>query len=223
MLPGGGGNPPIDPTTTGTSSGGGGTGGSSPGAVTGRVCLVASPFALSGCSETGAGGLVVSLGSSSAVTQPDGAFSLAAPAGTGGSFTVSGPGVVTASMPLSAANRIPVLSQALFDQMLSGNGVTLQPGTGSVLATVVDRNGNPVSGVTATSAPTSAFGPFFDGTTATPWTLNQTGQAGIAFFPGVTVGPATLTFSDLGSSSETTVGGVQVIDGGLTIEEAVLP
>jgi len=212
---------PVQPGAGGVS--GGGKGGSTPGAITGRVCLVANPFALGTCADTGAGGLVVSLGGSTALTQANGAFSLAAPAGTGGSFTVAGPNIVTGSMPLSPANTIPVLSQEMFNEMLSGNSVTLQPGTGSVLATVVDRTGNPISGVTATSTPTSAFGPFFDSATGTQWTINQTGQAGIVFFPGVTVGPATLTFSDLGSTSETTVGGVQVIDGGLTIEEAVLP
>lgn len=217
--PGGGGGSQVDPNTIGTGGGGGAAGGAS---VSGRVCLVSDAFALGTCADTGAGGITVSLGNSTTTTQANGSFSLPTP-GTSGSFTINGPGVVSETTPLSPTNVIPVLSQALFDQMLSSNGVMLQPGTGSVLATVVDRTGAPVSGVTATSTPTSAFGPFFDGAATAQWTLNQTGQAGIAFFPGVTVGPATLTFSDLGANSETTVGGVQVIDGGLTIEEAVLP
>jgi hypothetical protein len=43
------------------------------------------------------------------------------------------------------------------------------------------------------------------------------------FLPGVTAGPASVTFSDLASASETTVDGIQVVDGGITFVDAVLP
>jgi hypothetical protein len=78
--------------------------------------------------------------------------------------------------------------------------------------------------VTATSTPSPAFGPFFDGTTPTAFTLNGTGAEGVAFFAGFNSGtPVNLTFNDLATSTETTVGGVQVINGGITFVEGILP
>ncbi len=218
---GGGGGTPIDRGQAIVISHG--AGGTSAINVEGRVCLISDPRDLALCSNTAESGIIVSLGTATTVTLPNGQFVLPAPPGSNLSFVVSGPNITPTTMPLTSTNTIPVLPLSLFQDLMAANGVVLQSGTGSILASVVDRTGAPVAGVSATSVPTSAFGPFFDGTTPTQWTLNQTGQAGVVLFPGVTVGPATLTFSDLGSGTETTVGGVQVVDGGLTIEEAVLP
>jgi hypothetical protein len=191
--------------------------------ITGRVCVLADPRLFAVCSTTGAGGLVVRLGNSFTVTGTSGSFSMPAPTGTNLSFTVSGPSIVTSTQPLTSSNTIPVLTQDLFGQVLAANGITLTQGSGSILASIVDRGGNPVSGVTATSTPSPAFGPFFDGTTPTAFTLNGTGARGVVMFPGVTIGPAALTFNDLATSGETTVDGVQVVDGGITFVDAVLP
>ncbi len=208
------------PVTGPVAVGGGGT---SAGTISGRVCLVTDPRELGGCQATGAGGLTVALGGARTTTAPDGSFSVPTPTGTNLAFTVSGPGVMTSSQPFSPNNTIPVVTQQLWDQVLGANGITLTAGTGSILASVVDRGGNPVTGATATSTPSPAFGPFFDGTTPTAWTLDGTGARGVVLFPGVTAGTAVLTFGDSSTGGETTVGGVQVVDGGITFVDSVLP
>jgi len=190
--------------------------------IVGRVCLLADPRILNGCAITGAGGFVVALGSSSGVTSADGTFRVPVPTSPAPIFTVTGAGIVPVSQPIAAVNTIPVMTQDLFGQVLAANGITLTQGSGSILASVVDRGGNPVIGATATSTPSPAFGPFFDGTTPTAWTLNGTGARGVVLFPGVVSGPASTTF-DLGSTGESTVDGIQVVDGGITIVDAVLP
>jgi hypothetical protein len=194
--------------------------------VSGRVCLItADPRALTKCASTGADGLVVTLAGATTTTLSDGVFSLAAPIATNNLvFNVSGSGVIASSQAFSVNNVIPVIQRDVFNQILAQNNLALPVGAGSIFATVVDRFGNPVAGVTATSTPSSASPPLFDGVTPTTFGQSQTGQMGIVFFPGLTTnGPTSLTFSDLTSGQETTVGGVQVFDGGLTFVEAPLP
>ena len=129
--------------------------------------------------------------------------------------------MVTTSQALSPQLRIPVLRQQAFNELLTQNGITTLSGTGSVFATLV-RGGTPVSGATATSTPSPAFGPFFDTTQPAPWSLNATGASGIVWFPGLVAGPADLSFNTLTGGSAI-VGGVQVINGGITMVETVLP
>jgi hypothetical protein len=137
--------------------------------------------------------------------------------------TVSGVGIIPSSQTLTPAAVVPALREELFSRVLAANGIVLTPGSGSIMATVV-RNGQPVTGVTANSTPSPAFGPFFDGTTPTAFTLNGTGAEGVVFLPGFSPRtPVDLTFNDIATSTETTVGGVQVINGGITFTEGILP
>ena len=54
--------------------------------------------------------------------------------------------------------------------------------------------------------------------------MTPTGTQGVVFFSGApTTVPVNVTFIDPQSHTETTVGGVQVIDGGITFVEANLP
>lgn len=188
----------------------------------GRVCVVEDVRALNTCAITGAGGLTVSLGDSVAVTSEDGTFMMPTPIGTGLSFTVSGGDVVTTTQLLNARAQINALRQQAFDTMLLETGIVVPPAnTGSIIAAVT-RGGLPLSGVTATSMPNPAFGPFFDGTAPEPWSRNSTGASGIVWFPGVVTGPADLSFNTL-TGGEAIVGGVQVINGGITMVETPLP
>ncbi len=190
--------------------------------ITSRVCVIVDPRDLVTCSPTGAGGLVVSAGSGVAQTRGDGSFTLSSTTPFTGSLTISGPGVVPTLLPVSAVHvAIPVLQADLFQEMLAAADLEVAPGTGSILATVT-REGQPVSGVTVTTTPSGVAGPFFDGTTPTDFTLDGTGVRGIVWAPGIVEGPASLTFTDIAHASETTVGGVQVVDGGLTLTDAVL-
>ena len=214
---GGGGSVPNGPVVQGA---GGSTGAPM---ISGRVCLLTSATTLSQCAASGAGGLTVAIGGAQTTTAPDGTFSLATPSGTNLGFTVSGAGVVTSSQLFSPTNTIPVMSQAMWNQLLAASSISLASGTGSIMASIVDASGNPISGVTGTSAPASAFGPLFDGSAPGTFVLDATGERGVALFPGVNVGSASLTFNDIATGGESTVAGVQVFDGGITYLETVLP
>jgi hypothetical protein len=208
----------------GTQTGGGGASAR----ISGRVCVLADPQILDACSIKGAGGLNVAMGAATATTAPDGSFTLEPDATTNVATTpisVTGTGVVASQTSVRGSNIVPVMSNDLFNQMVLATGITTESNAGAILATVDTNAGLAASGVTASANPALAAGPFFDTTGGTsPWTLDATGARGVAFFPNVsTAGPTTLTFSDAATGGETTVGGVQVVDGGLTFVDAVLP
>jgi hypothetical protein len=211
---------PVEPGTNGSAATTGNDEVDNGPMLRGRVCIVADVFS-NQCANNGAGGLTVSLGDQTATTNDNGSFAMTPTAGTGLSFLISGADVVTTSQALNAAMRIPVLRQSVFSRMMAENGITTTAGTGSIFASLI-RGGQPVEGVGAQSTPSPAFGPFFDGTTPTPWTLDATGQRGIVWFPGIVAGPADLSFNT-GTGGEAIVGGVQVINGGITMVETILP
>lgn len=221
-----------------TTQGGPAPNGSSAGTatITGHVCVVTDPRFLTQCVTTNVDQLTVTLTTpttsgtvtTTTTTATDGTFVIHTPvvtAATGPTvFTITGPNVVTSSQLLRPTVNIPVITTDLFNQIASANGIALTEttGTGSIIATVT-RGGVPVSGVQVAATPTSAFGPFFDGTSPTGFTLNGTGVQGVSLLSGFHVGPVNLTFTDPALASETTVGGVQVINGGITFVEGNLP
>lgn len=207
-----GGNFPVSSASTGAT-------------ITGRVCVITSDAtALAACATTGAGGLTVRFGTAIATTADNGTFVLSAAASPNIAFNVTGPAIVPSTRAFTVPTTIPVLTQQLFDQVLAQNGIVLSGGTGSIFASVINSAGQPVSGVTVNATPSPLFGPFFDGTTPAGFTLNGTGARGVVFLPGMsTASPATITFTDSGATNETTVAGIQVIDGGITFTDAVLP
>ena len=198
--------------------------GTTPLVIIGRVCVLTDPRVLTSCIATGAQNLTVTIGNSVTTTALDGSFTINTPtSGATGTVTVTGVGVVPSSQVLAPNLLVPVVREELFSRILAANGIVLTPGSGSIVAGI-ERGCTPVQGATVTSTPSPAFGPFFDGTTPTAWTLDGTGAEGVAFLPGFSTGtPVNLTFNDVASSSETTVGGVGVIDGGITFVEGVLP
>jgi hypothetical protein len=203
--------------------------GTSGGTAVGRVCRAPDMRAvLSGCASSGVGGLTITLGDQTATTDDTGQFELPIPIGSTMdlSYTVSGPGIVPTSTPFnpntSSGGSVPAIDADLYNRLLAANGIVLAPGSGSILSSVF-RRGVPVGGVTMRSTPSPAFGPFYDGSTPDAWTLNGTGARGVIWAPGVAMGTTSVTFSDLATSTETTVDGVQVINGGVTILDSVLP
>jgi hypothetical protein len=191
------------------------------GVITGRICVITDPRNLAGCAASGADGLTVTLAGSTATTNTDGSFQLVAP-GTASPVSVTGAGIVPTQISMASAASIPVLRADLFSQMMAANGITPSAGSGSILGTVV-RGGVPQPGITVSVTPQPAFAPRFDGTTPTAFTLDATGARGVIWIPGVALGPTQLTFRDVATSGETTVNGVQVVNGGITIMDAVLP
>lgn len=219
--------PKYDVNTPGGPGGTGAPSGSGTAArISGRVCVLADAQILDACSIHGAGGLTVAMGSATATTSADGSFTIEPGATTDATtmLSVSGTGVVPSQRAIGAGNIVPVMSNDLFNKMVLATGITTEPSSGSILASVNTRAGLPASGITATSNPTLAAGPFFDSTGTSPWTLDATGARGVVFFPNVsTLGPTGLTFTDPATGGETTVGGVQVVDGGITYVDATLP
>lgn len=208
---------PVVPGGANGPSGGGGGGTQ----LAGRACLVDDPRDLGACSTGDASGLTVTAGGMTTTTDADGNFELPITA-DGTMVRITGDDIVPTQAAADAAGAVPLLRADLYAQMMAANGVTPSTGSGSILARVT-RAGEPVSGVTATSNPAGSFDPMFDGTTPTSWTVDGTGARGIVWVPGVAAGPTSLTFSDIATSGETTVGGVQVINGGITILDSVLP
>jgi hypothetical protein len=202
----------IPPIAGGTSNG-----------IGGRVCVIADPRDLTTCSADAAGGLNVTMNGTTTTTTADGSFSISPAAGGVSLLGVTGPGMVPTHEVFTPGNLVPVLRADVFSEMLAVNGATQRFGSGSILGTMSSA-GLPASGVTVTSTPASAFGPFFAGSTPTTWTLDPSGGgSGVVWIPGLAVGPTQLTFRDLATSGETTVDGVQVMDGGITIVNAALP
>jgi hypothetical protein len=203
-----------------------GAGGGSTVVIVGRVCVLTDPRVFTSCVDTGAQNITVTVGNQVTTTAVDGSFVVNTPTATDAgptTITVSGVGIIPSSQTLTPAAVVPALREELFSRVLAANGIVLTPGSGSIMATVV-RNGQPVRGVTAISTPSPAFGPFFDGTTPTAFTLNGTGAEGVVFLPGLSpTTPVDLTFNDIATATETTVGGVQVINGGITFTEGILP
>jgi hypothetical protein len=195
--------------------------------VQGRVCIASDLRDSLTCASTNAGGLTVAMGSQTTTTNADGTFTFDAPTTPVNSFTVTGTStgglrVVPTASPFSNTVVVPAIDADLFARMLSSNGIVLGDGTGSVLASVT-RNGQPVSGITATSAPQSAFGPFYDSTSPVTWGLGGTATRGVVLVPGLTAGNVDLSFQSSLGGIETTVSGVQVMNGGVTVLDTVLP
>lgn len=202
VLPGAG-NPGTDIPTPGTER------------IVGNVCMAEDLIIRAPC--VGAvGGLTVSLGGFTTTTFADGSFVIERPTGSELLFEVSGPGAITTTTPFSpSTTTLPVVDADVWAAMLASNEVFLPPGVGSILGTVV-REGVPVRGVTVVATPTGIAGPFFD--TETGFGLDRTGARGVFLVPGIDSTTAQLAFSP----GESTVAGISVINGGITILDSVV-
>ena len=80
-----------------------------------------------------------------------------------------------------------------------------------------------VAGVAVTSNPTPQFGPFFDAGSPVTWGIGRTGALGMVWVPAVTVGSVDLSFQTQLGGIETTINGIQVHNGGITVLQATLP
>jgi len=167
--------------------------------VAGRVCLYVDARAPTTCQQTGAGGLKVTLGtttaSTMATTAADGTFSIAVPAGTPTSFLwhVSDPTLETSVMRYAEGKLIPAISITNYALLEDNNGVASNDvGTGAVIARITIA-GAPIKGATATASPQQLYAPFYDGTNPQVWLQAATGAAGVAWFPDASLGTLTVT------------------------------
>jgi hypothetical protein len=230
MLPVGGGGGDGGFTFPDSNGGGGGDGGGDGGGTdsqvaaidanifTGRVCLAADPRRLNECSTTGAGGLTVRLGSASTTTAADGTFMIEGQASN--VWRVTGANIVSSYM-LLGDYEIPAITRTTYDAMIAANmnGLTLNPGEGSVMAQVI-QNGVGRTGAFASSAPTSTWQPFYDGTSQTDWDQDATDVNGTIWFAGLDVGTASITVTYIDDFAK---GGLPIFDGGITFTTVIIP
>ncbi|HEY0250169.1 MAG TPA: hypothetical protein VGC41_01540 [Kofleriaceae bacterium] len=220
---------PENNVTTPSPGGQSGTGGGDTTArISGRICVLADPQLTSACEITGGGGLTVNYGANTATTAADGSFSIDANGiQTSTPITVSGQQVVASQANVSATGTtvVPVMSNDMFNQMVLSTGITTEPDTGVILASIESQQNAQINGVSATTNPTTSSGVFYDTTGGSSnWGTLATGQRGVVMVPNVSSGgaPTSMTFTD-SSGGETTVDGIQVVNGGITYLDAALP
>jgi len=207
---------PKDFPPLGGGGGGGGIGGNgstdSPTAdavidavvQTGRVCLVRDLRQLTLCDDNAAG-IVVEIGGVQATTIDDGTFSIDIPTGTGLTWLVSDPDLVTTVQQLSTSFVIPAIRITDFGNLLADNGIILTAGQATVVTQVRDDDG-PFVGATAATTPAAQFPTRYDSNSAISWDLDATGSFSVAWLPGVSGASATLTVTPpIGSSLSTLV------------------
>lgn len=188
--------------------------------IDGRVCLVSDLRALSTCAPTGAGNIVVTLGTRTATTSDSGAFSIATPSGSNLVWRATGVNIVKTVTPFGASTTIPAISIADYNDLQLANSIVLQAGEGSIVARVV-RNSVAVTGAVAGVTPIAQFPTKYDGTTKLGWTELSTRTAGTAWIAGAGVGSPSLAITPPTGTGDTNP--VRVEDGAITYVTIDLP
>jgi hypothetical protein len=168
--------------------------------IAGRVCVVDDQRDLETCAVADAGGLTVSLGNRTAITGDDGRFTIATPGGSNLVWRVTGPLHITTVMPFGAVSKIPAVTVATYNEVMSASGVLLSAGQGSLVARVV-QGGQPVVGAIAVPDQDLIYDPYYDGNSATDWDQDATGPFGLVWIPGVPVGTVTVEVTRAGGGT----------------------
>jgi hypothetical protein len=189
--------------------------------ITGRVCKLSDPRTLTSCAATGAAGLTVALGSSSAVTADDGAFMLMRPASTTGLYyTVTGPGVVPSAIKYGTTTTLPALATLIYEDMLVSTQAVVVTGQGAIIGRFT-RAGAAVTNAIVIAQPQSDSDVYYDGASHTEWQTAGTGSFGVAWIPSEQVGTASLTVKT--GAVQNTVAGVAVFGDTITYVLAEIP
>ncbi len=218
IIPGGGnhtGSPMVDARVADGSSGDGGN-------LAGRVCLITdlrTPTA--GCSQTGAAGITVQLGTSTATTLADGTFSIPPVPGTGLVWRISGADLAPSVIPFSTSTILPALGAQTYLDLKNANSVIENSGEGSVVLAIA-RGGAPLAGVNVTSDPVASYPALGDRPNATNWVPGATGTYGISWTPGIIAGPTRLTLVPPDGLDVVTVD-VPIEDGAITFATVAIP
>lgn len=160
--------------------------------IEGRVCLLTDPRNLTSCAEMGAGGLAVVIGTQSALTLDNGAFTIETPEGSNLVWRVTGSGVVPSVMALSSTHIIPVFDVALYEDLLISNGILLDASQGSIFARIL-QGGAPLPGAEASASPPPQYATLYDSNAPLVWNGGTTGAFGVAWIPGAGAGATTVT------------------------------
>jgi hypothetical protein len=226
--PGGGGGTGGTSRRDASVVGDGGDGGN---LITGRVCVfVANLRTLSptNCVTTGADGITVELGTSSAMTTADGGFTLTRPADTTGLYwRVTDPTVVTSlvkygtTFGASTAPLLPAWDVASYADMIAANSAAV--GNGIVIR--VTNAGAPVTGATVTTTPAPDSETFYDSDDDANWNTvgdaTGTGGNGVAWISSIAGTSAQVVVTS--GQAMKTIDGVQVATDALTFVTAEFP
>lgn len=188
--------------------------------IDGRVCVLTDMRRLTTCLESGVGGIMVTLGTKSAVTAVDGSFTIDMPTATQLVWRVSGTNIVSSVLAFGPTTSIPAVDLQTFNDILGDNSVVLQTNQGSIVTRLL-RNGLPVVGATVSPNPDAQYATKYDGPTVTAWTELKTSDAGVAWIAGAQVGDTTVTVSPMtgtGASAK-----LPVEDGAITFATIDLP
>ncbi len=204
-------------------SGGGGSDGGTGGGSTelqGRVCLLKDLRHLTGCSESGASGLLVALAvgnpqmvkATAVTTDEQGHFSIVPPLCTDCTWRVTSATdqrIVRSLMPFGTDPTIPVIGFDDYNTLLDANGQVLVD-QGSVVVRVVS-GAAPVPQVAVASTTLTVEGAlkdavFYDSDTSQDvWNQSQTQSGGVVWLPLVSPSlSGTLTLTRSGGGSVTT-------------------
>ena len=171
--------------------------------IAAQICVITDLRKLTTCAaKAGAPTVSVTLGTRIPTAPPTdgGDFTIFAQLGTDLVWRATGNNFVTTVMPFGTEHVIPIVSDAVYTDLLMTNSIpTLHDGQGSVVARVVSGVAA-APGVTATTTLVSDsrdLVPLYDDTTsATDWrSTGPTQAAGVVWFPGVNVATTgTITF-----------------------------
>jgi hypothetical protein len=183
IQPGGGGTSGTNRADAAVGHDGGST------TINGRVCLLlTNPHSLAMCATTGAAGLLVELGTATALTDDTGAFTLMRPAVTTGLvWRVAGTGVENAAIKFGTTTTLPVFDSNVYLDMLVSTNATIGAGTGALMMRAT-RGGFPITGATVAAQPLPDSEVYYDGPTELEWQQTATGAYGVAWIPSL--GPA---------------------------------
>jgi hypothetical protein len=215
--PGGPGGGDPDANTIVDANDGGTTGA----ILHGIACLITDLRTLGPCAPSGAGGLVVKLGSQVATTSDNGTFAIPAPVATNLTWLVSGGAFETSIVSFNAFADIPVITTTTFGDLELDNGILEVAGQGALVTHVV-HGGAFVAGATATTTPSAAYAPLYDGATATAWNQNSTSTHGAIWIAGLATGTASLTVT-ASSGGPQIVSGIPIGDGTITFVTVEIP
>jgi hypothetical protein len=213
ITPGGngpGGTHPGRDAAVDSGDGGGAT-------ITGRVCVVSDPRALT-CAMTGAGNLLVTLGLNTALTADDGTFQIQSTAATDARWTVTGDTIVQTVEPFTADLVIPAVLADPFAEQRTANALGFTGGAGDVFVRVV-QNSTPVAGATAIASD-QMFPSLYDPASGGQWATDVTGVLGLAWLPGVPIDTQTVTVQPPAAAAPITISNVPIIEGALTFVTA---
>lgn len=200
---------PVSPGGGGPSSGAGfgadanegdGDGGVQ---ITGRVCVITDARTpTTNCKDTGADGLTVTLGTSTAMTMANGDFTIRVISGANNVWRVSGTTIAPSAMTFTSSNTIPALTAQAFSDMAAANNAAVAS-SGSIIAQLRSNNA-PLVNATATTSPAPSVIVRYDGADSVNWDQNGTGALGVVWVPGITpTATASLTVTNAAQVSTT--------------------